>query len=58
MDLTDLPLFSPVLSGMLNTSESAVDHEECTDTLNQLVLRFFDCYLKGEGQFAVNESYL
>lgn len=58
MDLTDLPLFSPALSGMLNTSESAVDHEECTDTLNQLVLRFFDCYLKGEGQFAVNESYL
>lgn len=58
MDLTDLPLFSPYLSGMLNTSESTVDHEECTDTLNRIVLDFFDCYLKGEGQFAVNESYL
>lgn len=58
MDLTDLPLFSPFLSGLLNTSESNVDHEECTDTVNALVLDFFDCYLKGEGGFAVNESYL
>lgn len=58
MDLTDLPLFSPFLSGMLNTSDSTVDHEECTDTLNRIILDFFDCYLKGEGQFAVNESYL
>ena len=58
MDLTDLPLFSPFLAGMLNTSESTVNHEECTDTLNRIILDFFDCYLKGEGQFAVNESYL
>ena len=58
MDLTDLPLFSPFLAGMLNTSESSVDHEECIDTLNALVLKFFDCYLKGEGGFAVNEYYL
>ena len=58
MDLTDLPLFSPFLAGMLNTSESTVNHEECTDTLNRIILDFFDCYLMGEGQFAVNESYL
>jgi dienelactone hydrolase len=58
MDLTDLPLFSPFLAGMLNTSESNVDHEACIDTVNELVLNFFDCYLKGEGEFSVNESYL
>lgn len=58
MDLTDLPLFSPFLSGMLNTSESTVNNEECIDTVNALVLDFFDCYLKGEGDFTVNESYL
>lgn len=58
MDLTDLPLFSPFLSGLLNTSESRVDHEECIDTVNALVLDFFDCYLKGQGSFDVNESYL
>ena len=58
MDLTDLPLFSPVLAGMLNTSESTVDHEACIDTVNSLVLDFFDCCLKGEGTFTVNESYL
>ncbi len=58
MDLTDLPLFSPFLAGMLNTSESTVGHEECIDTVNELVLNFFDCYLKGEGGFSVSESYL
>ena len=58
MDLTDLPLFSPFLAGMLNTSESTIGHEECIDTVNELVLDFFDCYLKGEGGFSVSESYL
>lgn len=58
MDLTDLSLFSPFLSGMLNTSESTVNNEDCIDTVNGLVLDFFDCYLKGEGVFTVNESYL
>lgn len=58
MDLTDLPLFSPFLAELLNTSGSTVDHDRCIDTVNELVLDFFDCYLKGKGEFSVNESYL
>ena len=34
-----------------------VDNGVMIDTLNGLVLRFFDCYLKGEGSFSVNEYY-
>lgn len=55
MDFTDLPLFSPVLASMLGTGN--VDNGVMIDTLNGLVLRFFDCYLKGEGSFNVNEHY-
>ena len=55
MDFSDLPLFAPALAGMLGTG--TVDNTEMTDSLNGLVLRFFDCYLKGEGSFTVNESY-
>ena len=32
-------------------------NEEMLNTMNGLVLRFFDCYLKGEGTFEVNEYY-
>ena len=55
MDYTDLPLFSPVLAKMLGSGD--VDHEYCSDLLNSLEVEFFDCYLKGEGQFSVQESY-
>ncbi|SCW49336.1 Platelet-activating factor acetylhydrolase, isoform II [Ruminococcaceae bacterium YRB3002] len=56
MDLTDLPLFSPFLAGMLGSGN--IDHGECIDQVNSLVLQFFNCYLKGEGTFTVSESYL
>ena len=55
MDFTDLPLFSPVLAKNLGTGN--VDNIVMIDTLNGLVVRFFDCYLKGEGNFSVNEHY-
>ena len=55
MDFSDLPLFSPVLAKNLGTGN--VDNVIMIDTLNGLVVRFFDCYLKGEGNFSVNEHY-
>lgn len=55
MDYTDLPMFSPALAKMLGSGD--VDNEHVMDTVNSLAVDFFDCYLKGEGQFAVNESY-
>ena len=55
MDYTDLPLFSPFLAKMLGSGD--VDHGLVSDTVNALEVEFFDCYLKGEGHFSVNESY-
>ena len=55
MNFTDLPLISPALSNMLGTG--SVDPGECIDTMNSIILRFYDCYLKDEGEFSVEESY-
>lgn len=55
MDYTDLPLFAPLLAKNLGSGD--VDHALVSDTVNALEVEFFDCYLKGEGQFTVNESY-
>lgn len=45
MNFTDLPLFSPVLASLLGTG--SVDARECIVTMNQMILNFFDCWLKG-----------
>ena len=55
MDYTDLPLFSPVLAKMLGSGD--VDHAHVSDTVNALEVEFYNCYLKGDGEFTVNESY-
>ena len=55
MDFTDLPLLSPFLGNLLGSGERGA--EETLTVVNSLVLRFFDCYLKGEGIFAVQEIY-
>ena len=55
MDYTDLPLFSPFLAKLLGSGN--VDNAYMMDRVNSLAVSFFDCYLKGEGQFSVNESY-
>jgi pimeloyl-ACP methyl ester carboxylesterase len=55
MDYTDLPLFSPFLAKILGSGN--VDNAYMMDRVNSLAVSFFDCYLKGEGQFSVNESY-
>ena len=55
MDFTDLPLLSPFLGNMLGSGER--DTKETLTIVNSLVLAFFDCYLKGEGVFTVNDTY-
>lgn len=47
LNFTDLPLISPVLASMLGVGE--VDAKECIENINEIVLTFFDEYLKGEG---------
>ena len=55
MNFTDLPLFSPALSKMLGIGTA--DPEECIVTMNQLVLDYYNCYLKGMGEVVVQEGY-
>ena len=55
MDFTDLPLLSPFLGKMLGSGER--DTTETMTIVNSLVLQFYDCYLKGEGTFTVQDVY-
>ncbi|MBP3611271.1 MAG: hypothetical protein J6J42_13165 [Lachnospiraceae bacterium] len=55
MNFTDLPLFSPALASLLGTGE--VDARECIITMNEVILDFFQCYLKDRGEVTVKECY-
>lgn len=55
MNFTDLPLFSPFLAKNLGMGDA--DPEECIDKINSITLQFFDHYLKGIGEFEVDEKY-
>jgi len=57
LTLTDLALTSPFLTRMLNRQKAGIDTEYCLTTIGQLVLEFFDCYLKGEGEFTPRAVY-
>lgn len=62
MSYTDLPLFSPPLADKLSSisggnTTATVDTYYCINTMNRLILEFYDCYLKGEGSFTLEESY-
>jgi len=47
LNFTDLPLFSPILARMLGTGD--VDSRYCIETMNQIVLDFFNYTLKDVG---------
>lgn len=53
MNFTDLPMFSPMLAKNLGTG--TVDASECMMTVNRITREFFDCFLKGKGEFIVQE---
>ncbi len=55
MDFTDLPLLSPFLGNMLGSGDR--DTAEAMAIVNSLVLEFYDCYLKGQGVFTVQDIY-
>lgn len=55
MNFTDLPLFSPILADMLGIG--TVNPKECVIKMNQLVLEYYNCYLKDMEQVSVLESY-
>lgn len=55
VNYTDLPLFSPFLSSLLGTG--SVDAKGCVETMNGVVLQFFDHYLKGVGELQIMDAY-
>lgn len=55
MDFTDLCMLSPVLASSL--SESHADGEQVLRKTNELVLDWFDYYLKGEGKLDIKAEY-
>lgn len=55
MNFTDLPLYSPILASLLGVGE--VDAEECIATMNEVILNYFNCYLKGEETMTIKECY-
>lgn len=57
MSLTDLSLISPILSNIMQGGNALIDPYVCIQTLNETVLDFFNCYLKGDRAFTVHESY-
>ena len=59
MSFTDLPLISPLLVNMINASVpkaggQAEDPLATIEKMNNLVLKFFNVYLKGEGNFTAS----
>jgi dienelactone hydrolase len=62
MSYTDLPLFSPLLANQLSgisggSTKANVDEYYCIETMNKLVLEFFNCYVKGDSTFSAKEYY-
>lgn len=57
LSLTDLPLFSPILANKLQRGQADIDKYYCIETMNALVLQFFDHTLKGAGRFEPKAVY-
>ena len=55
LNFTDLPLFSPALARMLGTGE--VESSYCIETMNQIVLDFFDYTLKDAKELHLQTEY-
>lgn len=53
MNFTDLPMYAPAIAKSLGTG--TVDSEKCMLAVNRTVLEFFNSFLKGTGEFSVQE---
>ncbi|MGI6004975.1 MAG: alpha/beta hydrolase family protein [Christensenellales bacterium] len=57
LGLTDLSLTSPLLTRLLDGRRAEISAEDCLKTINRISLEFFDCYLKGRGEFVSDGVY-
>jgi hypothetical protein len=56
LNFTDLPLFSPILAEKLGIGPA--DARSAIVTMNEIVLEFFNSYLKNEGTPQIEKEYL
>lgn len=55
LNFTDLPLFSPILAKLLGVGD--VDERACIESMNQVVLEFFNAYLKNGSHPIIAKEY-
>lgn len=55
LNFTDLPLFSPAIAKMLGVG--TIDKRYCIETMNKVVLVFFNSYLKDAGVPEIEKEY-
>lgn len=55
LNFTDLPLVSPILANMLGTG--SVDPAQCLENVNEMVLNYFNHYLKGIPELSIQDVY-
>jgi dienelactone hydrolase len=55
LNFTDLPMFSPFLAGLLGTGD--VDSRYCIETMNQVILDYFNYYLKDAKELNLQAEY-
>ncbi len=55
LNFTDLPLFSPTLAKMLGVG--TIDERTCIEAMNEVVLEFFNSYLKDAGTPIIAKEY-
>lgn len=55
LNFTDLPLVCPVLAKLLGTGKA--DAKTCIENVNEVVLQWFDYYLKGKGTLNIRSEY-
>lgn len=55
MNFTDLPLFSPFLASRLGLGD--IDSMDCIQTMNRVILNYYNHYLKQSEELNINDSY-
>lgn len=55
LNFTDLPLVSPILAHMLGCG--SVNAKKCLTNVNEMVLQYFNYYLKDAASLAIQETY-
>jgi len=57
LSFSDLPLLSPILANMMQGGKAEIDKYYCIESMNGLILEFFNCYVKNEDSFNPLETY-